>query len=66
MVVSIKCKICGKEHKFDITKEQFNKYANKEDLIQNIFPEISSELREMFISRICPDCWNEIFGKHEE
>ena len=38
MVVSIKCKICGKEHKFDITKEQFNKYVNKEDLIQNIFP----------------------------
>ena len=59
MVVSIKCKICGKEHKFD-------KYVNKEDLIQNIFPEISSELREMFISRICPDCWNEIFGEHEE
>ena len=66
MTVSIKCNECGKEYKFDITKEQYNKYTSREGLIQDIFPEISSELREMFISRICPDCWNKIFGKHEE
>lgn len=66
MTVSIKCKECGKEYKFDITEEQYNKYISGEGLIQDIFPEISSELREMFISRICPDCWNKIFKEYEE
>ena len=66
MIVSIKCNECGKEYKFDITKEQYNKYINGEGLIQNIFPEISGELREMFISRICPECWNKIFSEYEE
>ena len=66
MTVSIKCKECGKEYKFDITKEQYNKYISGEYLITDIFPEISSELREMFISRICPDCWNKIFSEYEE
>ena len=66
MTASIKCKECGKEYKFDITEEQYNKYISGEGLIQDIFPEISSELREMFISRICPDCWNKIFKEYEE
>lgn len=66
MTVSIKCKECGKEYKFVITEEQYIKYTRGESLIQDILPEFSSELREMFISQICPDCWKKIFGEYEE
>lgn len=64
--ISIQCKLCKKIYDFDITEEQYEKYIHKEDLIQNIFPEIKPELRELFISKICPDCWNKLFPSDEE
>lgn len=34
--------------------------------IQGIIPELSPDYREMFISGICPTCWNNMFGSDEE
>ena len=33
----------------------------KSILIQDIFPEMSSDLREMFVSGMCPTCWDKVF-----
>ena len=63
MKVKVNCTQCNKEYIFDITLEQYQKYISGEDYIQNIFPEISPSLRELFISGICPDCWLKIFPK---
>lgn len=65
MEVKVNCTQCNKEYIFDITLEQYKKYISGEDYIQNIFPEISPGLRELFISGICPDCWSKIFPKEE-
>ena len=56
-----KCPICGDEHCFEVTEEQFKKYQSGEDYIQNIFPELSADEREMLITGICPSCWNKMF-----
>ena len=50
--ISIQCKLCKKTYDFDITEEQYEKYIHKEDLIQNIFPEIKSELRELCLNML--------------
>ena len=34
--------------------------------IQDIIPNVSPAYREMFISGICPECWNKMFGCEEE
>lgn len=34
--------------------------------IQDIIPDVSPDYREMFISGICPTCWNNMFGSNEE
>lgn len=34
--------------------------------IQEIVPELSPDYREMFISGICPTCWNNMFGLESE
>lgn len=34
--------------------------------IQEVFPDLSPEHREMFITGFCPKCWDEIFGDEEE
>ena len=30
--------------------------------VQDAFPYLSAEVREMLISGICPSCWNNMFG----
>ena len=30
--------------------------------IQDIFPDLEPEWREMFISNMCPNCWKKTFG----
>jgi hypothetical protein len=34
--------------------------------IQSIIPEVSPDYREIFISGICPTCWDNMFGSDEE
>lgn len=64
--INIKCNQCKKVFHFTITEEQYKQYISGEGLIQNIFPEIQPEYRELFISQICPDCWNKIFSYADE
>lgn len=56
------CVECRKVIEIEMTFEQYKKWKYKEDLVQNIFPELSKEVREVLISRICPECWEKMFG----
>jgi len=47
----------------DITEEQLISYINGDDLIQRIFPNLSSEQREFLKSGITPDEWKTYFGE---
>lgn len=33
--------------------------------VQDAFPDLPKEQRELFISKTCPQCWDEIFGVEE-
>lgn len=45
-----------------ITLEQLQRYQNGEDLIQNIFPNLTAEQREFIKSGYTPEDWKAIFG----
>lgn len=61
--MKVTCVFCGGNNvEVPITEEQYERIVNRDDLIQNIVPELSPEYREMFISGMCPDCWNEMFS----
>ena len=64
MEIVVNCKCCGKPVKIEMTDDQYNKYIGGDDLIQNIFPELSPGIREMLISGTCPDCWKKIFQNY--
>lgn len=51
------CPMCGKNTVITVTKTQYERYQNGE-LIQNCFPEMKPEIREMLITGICPECWD--------
>lgn len=62
------CIKCHKIVKIDLTDEQLRKIENKEDLIQRIMPngQYTKEQREMFLSGLCQECWDELFLKDED
>ena len=62
MIIKVKCPQCGQEfsREFDDTKLALLKAG---ELVQNVFPELSSEERELFfITHLCPKCWDSLFG----
>jgi hypothetical protein len=50
----------------NVSDEQLDKYNRGESLIQNIFPNLSSEEREFLKSGITPQEWNLYFGNLSE
>lgn len=46
----------------DITAEQLARYENGEELIQNVFPNLSPEHREFIMTGITPEEWDATFN----
>lgn len=65
-VVKHTCRKCGKVYEFPVFVDDLEKYTKRQEGIQYALPYISSEYRELMISRICPICWDEIMGTDEE
>lgn len=63
--LKITCPFCKNEHEITVNKEKYEKFKNKQDYIQNIFPELTIDERELLISGVCKDCWN-IYMKDDE
>lgn len=57
------CPFCGKEHSITVPKAElkagFIAYQNGA-LIQNAFPTFTPSQREMLMTGICDDCWNNL------
>ena len=67
MEITIKttCPLCEKTTEIIVDKEKYERYQNGE-LIQNCFPEMKPEIREMLITGICPNCWNNFIPAEDE
>jgi len=63
--IAIPCKFCKRARKIIVAREQIEKWV-KGALVQDAFPNMKPELREMFISQTCPKCWEDMFGGMEE
>ena len=59
------CRICGRVHSFLADEEGLYRWQSGE-LIQNALPDVSLDDREFLISRICPKCWDDMFGEEED
>lgn len=66
--LQVRCVICNQIKTVTVLKEDAIEYLNpqREMPIQNIFPYLSPEQRELLISHICPECWNDLFPPEEE
>ena len=59
--VSNVCPFCGKTHSFKTDASEFKKGLDAYSdgaLVQNAWPSLTSSQRELLISGICDECWN--------
>jgi hypothetical protein len=59
--IHTKCVECGKGFDIPSTKEQYRRWIQGE-YVQNVFPELDAGTRELLISGICNECWDNIFA----
>ena len=54
------CPHCHKSSFIDIRTEDYERWQGGE-LIQNVWPEMTPDERELLMTGIHPGCWNEMF-----
>ena len=64
--VTKQCSWCGDFIVIEMTYRQHEAYVGKTSYVQDIFPHISKEDREMLISGTHAHCWNEMFAELDE
>jgi hypothetical protein len=59
-ILKTTCSMCGKEVKVEVNKEDLKKYQEGIH-IQDAFPYLTADEREVFISGICGECFDRMF-----
>ena len=65
----LECVICHKKIPIIVYKKDYEEFMNPESRcrsIQEIFHYLTAGEREMFMSQICDDCFNNIFLDEED
>lgn len=65
----VTCTNCRKEKIIPMTAEQYIRLdvgLSEGKHIQDVVPDLAPEWREMFISGMCPDCWNAFIESTKE
>lgn len=57
-----KCVVCGRQTTMTLNYEQFRNWVDNRLLIQNAFPDMSAEDREMLLTGTHSECWEEMFS----
>lgn len=57
----VTCPFCGKESVVSVFASDYYAWL-RSGLVQDAFPYLSAEERELLISGICPECWEKTFG----
>ena len=59
------CPHCHKLQTIEVNESQYNDWMAGKN-IQRAFPDLSADQRELLISGICHECWEEIFPEEDE
>lgn len=62
VTLAIICPMCGRTSYLKVPTEGYTAWKLHNVLVQDAFPQLSAEDRELLISGICPDCWDAMFS----
>lgn len=60
------CIYCGIESWFRITEKQYEAWITNDGYIQDVFPNMTNQEREVMISGTHPECWDAMFAFDDE
>lgn len=68
MDVMAECMKCKNIIHIQMTKDQMNRLELGEEKVQDILPigQYTPAQREMFISRMCGECWSQMFSEDDD
>ena len=71
MIVSAECRHCKTTDSLRVEDGPYNRWLNREGLVQDVFPDLTPDQRELLIGHrggwfICHRCWDVVFGDDEE
>ena len=61
----VKCKHCGQIYTINVHLNDLEAWQNGDKLVQEAFPYLTAEERELLLTRICPACWDNMFGQYD-
>ena len=64
-IIVTTCPFCRHAHEIPVNENDYWDWVDGA-LIQDAFPYLSADQREMLISGICPKCWDNMFGANFE
>ena len=63
--VGIECPRCHKTVELPLKEEELLAWNQNKTFVQNQFPKLTPGQREMLLSGLCEECWNEIFSDED-
>ena len=60
-IVNRTCPFCGRISRIELDTEKLDRWDSGENL-QDVFPDMDLNTREILISGIDPECWDRLFG----
>lgn len=64
-LIEVTCYVCRETKMLAVPKEAYRRWKNKELLIQDAFPRLSTGDRELLISQTCGPCFDSLFAADE-
>ena len=58
--VMVDCVNCGKAHTLFVNSDDYNSFKTGTLMVQHAFPYLGAPERELFISRMCGLCWDQL------
>lgn len=64
--VGIECPHCHRVIELPLKERELLAWNPNETYVQTQFPQLTPSQREMLLSGLCEECWNEIFNDEDE
>lgn len=66
IIIERTCPFCGRVQELEVGYWDFWMWSEQGMLAQDAFPYLSADVREILISGICPQCWDNMFTEGDE
>ena len=61
--ISETCRLCGSSHSVTVNPKKYVQWKSGKGFIQDLFPELSEDARELLISHTCGNCFDKLFPR---